>query len=188
MLQREGLVIAAPNRQICIASLTAADFEGISIARLALEAVAIRITVPTLTTAEFAALEGYMAQMEHYQQRGDLGGLREPHRAFHRTLVAAAGPRVNAEIDELRDQAERYRLRFGILGNWEESRAAHRAILSAAATGDVNLAADCLAIHDVHTIALVFGALDHDYNLSRLRTTLKAIAPGAEAALRVNAD
>src|SRR3954469_21972488 len=63
MLQGEGLVLAAPNRQIRIASLTAADFEGISIARLALEAVAIRITVPCLTSADIAALEGYLAQM-----------------------------------------------------------------------------------------------------------------------------
>lgn len=64
MLQREGLVTAAPNRQVRIATLTTEDFEEISIARLALAAVAIRITVPTLTSTNFAALEGYMAQMD----------------------------------------------------------------------------------------------------------------------------
>src|SRR6187431_1020287 len=47
LLQGEGLVIATPNRQVRIATLSASDFEGISIARLALETVAIRITVPT---------------------------------------------------------------------------------------------------------------------------------------------
>lgn len=75
MLQREGLVIAAPNRQVRIAPLTAEDFEEITIARLALEAVVIRITVPTLTSTDVAALEGYMAQMEHYQNVGDQSGL-----------------------------------------------------------------------------------------------------------------
>jgi DNA-binding GntR family transcriptional regulator len=107
MLQREGLVIATPNQRVRIAILTAADFEEIAIARMALEVVAIRITVPTLTSADIAALEGYMAQMEHYQKVGDQVGFRAPHRAFHHTLVAAAGPRVNAEIGQLTDHAER---------------------------------------------------------------------------------
>jgi DNA-binding GntR family transcriptional regulator len=185
MLQGEGLVIATPNQRVRIASLTAADFEGIAIARLALEVVAIRITVPTLTSADIAALEGYMAQMEHYQKIGDQVGLRAPHRAFHHTLVAAAGPRVNAEIGELADHAERYRLRFGTFGNWDDGRAEHRAILDAAASGDTDLAVDRLAEHYMRTIPLVFGVLDRDHDLGRLRTTIRAVAPGAEAALDV---
>src|SRR5258706_10117714 len=60
MLQGEGLVIAIPNRKVRIAPLTAEDFEEISIARLALEAVSFRITVPTPTSADFSALEGFM--------------------------------------------------------------------------------------------------------------------------------
>ena len=183
MLQREGLVIAAANRQVRIATLTAQDLEEISIARLALEAVAIRITVPTLTSADFAALEGAMAQMEHYQKVGDQVGLRAPHRAFHHTLVAAAGPRVSAEIGELTDHTERYRLRFGAFGSWDDRRAEHRAILDAAASGDADQAADRLAEHYVRTIPLVFGVLDRDHDLGRLRTTIRVVAPGAEAAL-----
>lgn len=183
LLQREGLVIATPNRQVRIAPLTAADFEELMIARLALEAVAIRITVPTLTSADVAALEGCMAQMEHYQKHGDQGGFRVPHRAFHRTLVAAAGPRVVTEIGELTDHAERYRMRFGAVGSWNDGRAQHRAILDAAAAGDAAVAAERLADHYVRTIVLVFGALDRDHDLGRLRTTLRVVAPGAEATL-----
>ena len=182
LLQREGLVIAAPNRQVRIAPLTAADFEEIAIARLALETVAIRITVPALTSADVAALEGHLAQMEHFQRVGDQLGLQRPHRAFHQALVAA-GPRVSAEIGELSDHAERYRLRFGAFGKWDERRAEHRAVLDAAASGDAEGAADRLAEHYVRTIRLVFSGLDCDHDLSRLRTTLRVVAPGAEAAL-----
>ena len=184
MLQREGLVIATPNQRVRIASLTAADFEEIAISRLALETVAIRITVPTLTSADIAALEGYMAQMEHYQKVADQVGFRAPHRAFHHSLVAAAGSRVTADISKLADHAERYRLRFGTFGNWDEGRAEHRAILDAAASGDATGAADCLVAHYVQTITLVFGVLDRDHDLNRLRTTIRAVAPGAEAALK----
>lgn len=184
MLQGEGLVIATPNRQVRIATLSANDFEGISIARLALETVAIRITVPSLTSAGFAALEGYLAQMDHFQKRGDLAGLWTPHRAFHRTLVAAAGARVQTQIEALTDLSERYRLRFGVLGKWDARRAEHWAILDAAAARDGDRAACCLAIHYAHTIALVFSKLDGEHDISRLRTTLRAVAPGAEDALK----
>lgn len=184
LLQREGLVIAAPNRQMRIATLTAEDFEEISIARLALEAVAIRITVPTLTSTDVAALEGYLAQMDHYQKVGDHPGLWGPHRAFHQTLLAAAGLRVSTEIGELTDYAERYRLRFSAVGSWDDRRAEHRAILDAAASGDAEGAADRLAEHYVRTIRLLFGVLDHDHDLGRLHTTIRAVAPGAEAALK----
>jgi DNA-binding GntR family transcriptional regulator len=179
MLQREGLVITAPNQRVRIAPLTAEDFEQISIARLALEAVAIRITVPTLIPADLAALEGYMAQMDYYHKAGDRLGLRGPHRAFHHTLVAGVGPRVSAEIGALADQAERYRLRFGVFGTWEDSRAEHRAILDAAASGATDLATNRLADHYVSTIHLVFSVLDRSYDLGRLHTTIRAIAPDA---------
>jgi len=183
MLQHEGLVIAAPNRRVRIAPLTAADFEGLSIARLALETVAVRITVPTLTPSDVAALEGHLAQMDYYQRVGDQPGFRGPHRAFHRTLVAAAGPRVVAAIDDLADHADRYRVRFGAFGSWDDGRAEHRAILDASASGDADLAADRLADHYARTFPLVFGVLDRDHDLGRLRTTIRAVAPGAEAAL-----
>jgi DNA-binding GntR family transcriptional regulator len=184
LLQREGLVIAQPNRRIRIATLSADDFEELSIARLALEAVAIRITVPTLTSADFAELEGNMAQMEHYQKVNDQAGVRGPHRAFHAALVAGAGPRVRTEIAELADHAERYRVRFGAFGSWDDRRAEHRAIVDAAAAGDPDLAADRLAEHYVQTVPLVFDALDPDHDLSRLRTTMRTVAPGAQAVLK----
>jgi DNA-binding GntR family transcriptional regulator len=184
LLQREGLVIAAPNRQVRIAPLTAEDFEEISVARLALEAVAIRITVPTFRSSDLAMLEGYMAQMDRYQNVGDQLGFRGIHRAFHHTLVAAAGPRVSNEISELTDHAERYRLRFGASGHSDDRRAEHRAILEAAAAGNADLAADRLAEHYVRILPLVFGVLNPNHDLGRLRITIRVVAPGAEAALK----
>ncbi len=183
MLQREGLVISEPNRRVRIASLSGDDAEELYIMRISLEAVAIRITVPTLTSDDFAALEGYMAQMEHYTAVGDQPGMRAPHRAFHHLFVAAAGPRVSDEIAELFDHSERYRLQFGAAGSWEERRAEHRGIVDAAAAGNADLAAERLAAHYAHTAALVFRVLDPDRDLVRLRTTIETVAPGAVTAL-----
>lgn len=186
MLQREGLVISEPNRRVRIAELSGDDAEELYIMRISLEAVAIRITVPTLSSNDFAELEGYMAQMDHFMKVGDLRGMRTPHRAFHHLLVAGSGPRVSTEIAELFDHSERYRLRFGATGHWERRRAEHRGIVEAASADDPDLAAARLTSHYAHTAALIFASLDPDHDLARLRTTIHTVAPGAESALSLS--
>jgi DNA-binding GntR family transcriptional regulator len=179
MLQREGLVISQPNHRVRIAELSSEDAEELYIMRIALEAVAIRVTVPVLTSADLAELDGLMAQMDHYMKLRDHIGHREPHRQFHYRLVYAAGPRVSEQIDELFDHAERYRRRFGAADSWEARRAEHQAILDAVGAGDREAAADLLADHYLHTVRLVFGELDPGHDLARLRETVAIVAPGA---------
>jgi GntR family transcriptional regulator, rspAB operon transcriptional repressor len=185
MLQREGLVISEPNRRVRIAELSSDDAEELYIMRIAIECVAIRITVPTLTSDDFAALEGYMAQMDHYMRADDMRGWRTPHLAYHNLLVAGAGPRVTEEIDRLFDHAERYRLRWGVMGIWEDRAAEHRSIIDAAAAGDQDRAALRLAEHYARTASLIFAGLDPDHDLARLRTTMKTVAPGSEKKLTI---
>ena len=186
MLQREGLVVSEPNRRVRIAELTSDDAEELYIMRIALECVAIRITVPTLTSDDFAALEGYMAQMDHYMKDDDMRGWRTPHLAFHNLLIAGAGPRVSEEIEQLFDHAERYRLRWGVVSLWEQRAAEHRAIVDAAAARDPDVAALRLAEHYAHTAGRIFAGLDPDHDLARLRTTMRTVAPGSEKKLTVS--
>jgi DNA-binding GntR family transcriptional regulator len=185
MLQREGLVVSEPNRRVRIAELSSSDAEELYVMRIALEVVALRITVPLLTSTDIAELEGYMAQMDHYMRAEDRRGLRAPHRAFHDRLVHAAGERVAITIGQLFDHAERYRLAYGATtpGRWDQRRAEHREILDAAAAGDADAAARHLAAHYAQTASLIFAAIDPAHDLARLRTTIATVAPGAEAAL-----
>lgn len=183
LLQREGLVISEANRPVRIAELSASNFEQLYLMRIALEAVAIRITIPTLTSDDLAELEACMAKMDHYQKVGDQAGLRTPHAIFHRTLVAGAGADTTAKIGELADHAERYRLSFGGFGAFADRRAEHRAILTAVQEGQADVAAEKLVTHYADTAEIVFGRLDPDYDLSRLRLTIRTVAPGAEPAL-----
>ncbi|MFL5840255.1 MAG: GntR family transcriptional regulator, partial [Thermoleophilaceae bacterium] len=186
MLQREGLVISEPNRRVRIADLSGDDFEELYIMRLALECVAIRITVPRLTSDDFATLEGYMAQMDHYAKAEDLQGLRVPHLAFHNLLVSGAGPRVSEEIEQLFDHAERYRLHWRMKSPWADRQAEHRAILDAAAARDQDLAALRLAEHYAGTAGRVFAGIDPEHDLARLRSTMQTVAPGSENKLGVS--
>src|SRR3954453_17132658 len=150
MLQREGLVLAEPNRRVRIAELSASDAKELYVARIALEAVAVRITVPGLTADDLATLEGLMAQMDFYMRRRDNDGLRAPHGEFHARLVAGAGPRgtqllgqlfprpgrdgalaVTTILAHLFDHAERSRRAFAGIGpeRWDARQREHRGIL-----------------------------------------------------------
>jgi DNA-binding GntR family transcriptional regulator len=184
MLQGEGLVVSEPNRRVRIAELSADDAEQLYVIRVSLEAVAIRITVPTLTSADFAALEGYMAQMDRYIRVDDQPGFRESHRAFHQLLVAGAGPRVSEQMAELFDHGERYRVHYGCAnGTYEDRREEHRGILDAADAGDADLAALRLCEHYAGTVSRIFAELDPGHPLADLRTTMRTVAPGAEKSL-----
>ena len=93
MLQSERLVEAEPNRRVRVAPMSAADLEELCIARIALEAEAIRLSVGRLTPENLARLEGYMAEMAHYASAKDYRRWTVPHRNFHRALTAPAGER-----------------------------------------------------------------------------------------------
>jgi DNA-binding GntR family transcriptional regulator len=187
MLQREGLVLSEPNRRVRIAELSASDAEELYLMRIALEAVAIRITVPAFTASDIAAFEGLMAQMDFYMRREDSDGLRAPHGEFHARLVAGAGPRVTTLLAQMFDHAERYRRTFGGIGpeGWEARQREHREILDAAAAGDADGAAERLVAHYAGTAGRVFHAIDPGHDLSRVRATIRTVAPGAESALDV---
>jgi DNA-binding GntR family transcriptional regulator len=185
MLQREGLVISEPNRRVRIAELSETDAEELYVMRVALEGVAIRLTVPSLDSAGIAELEGLLAQMDHYMKTGDHAGFRAPHHVFHARLVAAAGERVTTTIALLFDHAERYRVSFGATTPevWAQRRAEHRGIVDAAAEGDAALAARRLLEHYGRTASLIFAGLGGGYEPDRLRTTLAALSPGSEQSL-----
>jgi DNA-binding GntR family transcriptional regulator len=186
MLQHEGLVISEPNRRVRVADLSAEDIEQLYSMRIALEAMAVRVTVPELGSAQIAELEGLLAQMEHYMRRQDSAGLRNPHRAFHACLVAGAGERTAATISLLFDHAERYRVAFAGHDQlrWDERQAEHRAIVDAAIARDPDLTVFRLISHYLQTSARVFAGLDPSYDPRRLRVTCATLAPGAEKALR----
>jgi DNA-binding GntR family transcriptional regulator len=185
MLQREGLVISEPNRRVLVAELSTTDAEELYVMRVALEAVAVRITVPTLGSQGIAELEGLLAQMDHYMRSHDHDGLRAPHRAFHARLVAAGGERVTTTIAQLFDHAERYRVAFGGSRQelWDQRRAEHREIVDAAIEGDAELTARRLVEHYAGTAAVVFAGLDPGYEPAHLRAACAALAPGSELAL-----
>jgi DNA-binding GntR family transcriptional regulator len=174
MLQREGLVQSEPNRQVQVAALSAADVEALYVARLALEAVAVRLTVPRMTPEEVARVEGELAEMAHFATQRDYERWEVSHRAFHRRLVAHSGERVLAQLEELYDHSERYRRLYTTKAPraWSHGAREHRLIADAVKEVDADTAARRLAAHLAHTALGVLSLVDAGYEPARLDETV----------------
>jgi DNA-binding GntR family transcriptional regulator len=172
MLQSERLVEAEPNRRVRVAPITPADLEELCIVRITLEAEAMRLSVPLMTSEDIAHLEGYMAEMAHYAEAEDYRRWTIPHRNFHRALTAHAGDRINDLLGQLFDHAERYRRLHIGHGPTPWVTAGHREILDAAKAGDREKSAGLLASHFARTGFEVAELLDPAYDPAALRTAL----------------
>ncbi len=174
MLEREGLVQYSANRSYRVTGFSVADMEQIYVARLPLEALAIRLTIPQMETPDLAALEGCMAQMDTFAAARDYEHWEVPHRAFHARLVGKGGVRVVRLLGELSDHAERYR-RFRTVKApraWSKGFQDHRSILEACAEGDAPGGALLLAHHLFHTAEDVIRMIGPGYEPADLRTAL----------------
>jgi len=178
MLEHEGLVVLDPHRRVRIAPLSVADAEDLYVMRVALETVAIRITVPQLKDEDIAELEGLMAQMDHLSATGS-PRYDDAHTTFHGMLCQLAGDRVSELMGQLSSHTRRYRVSYAATWDedWPRRRAGHRAILDAARAGDAAGAAAELAAHYAYTARLIADAIEPGKPLDRLRQTVEMSAP-----------
>jgi DNA-binding GntR family transcriptional regulator len=178
LLQQDGFVMAEPNRRVKVAPLSLEDLEDLYALRSAVEAAAIHMTIPALRPEQDAELEGLVAQMQHYSDRGDTERFELPHRVFHGMLVAGAGERSRRVARSLADQAERYRRAF--LGPSEASETSgleHAQILASALDHDADACAQLVVEHYAATAEAVAAALGSDEPLARIRVASRLAAP-----------
>jgi DNA-binding GntR family transcriptional regulator len=172
MLQSEGLIEAEPKRRVRVAPLTAEDLEQLCVMQVALEATALRLSIPRMTPEGLGRLEGYMAEMAHHAQADDQARWAVPHRAFHRALTAPAGERINDLLGQLFDHAERYRRHHPGPGANAAAPDGHREILEACKAGERERGGALLAEHLADTAFEVIDLLDSGYDPVELKTAL----------------
>jgi DNA-binding GntR family transcriptional regulator len=174
LLQHEGLVEARSNRSYRVTTFSATDLEELYITQLPLQALAVRLTIPQLTSADIAAMEGDLAQMAHYAELHDVEGWERPHTDFHRRLVQHAGRRVVDLLDQLSDHAGRYRRVYlaGTSYGFDAAAAEHREILDSCRAGDADATARQLVRHLAHTAFDVLGMADADHEPHALQVAL----------------
>ena len=107
LLQAEGLLIAEHNRRMRVAPLDPRDIDAVYASRILIEALAIRLTVPTFTPADIAGLR---ADLDAMAQAAEAEDIRRGSRCIG----------VSTSADQ--------RLRRGARSHHRSGRRSHRAL------------------------------------------------------------
>lgn len=185
---REALRIAQSDallefggRRIRVAPLSAPDVEDLYVARVMLEAFAVRVTVPELRSADFAELEGLLAQMDHFWANGEVDDVETANRRLHAIIVSAAQPRTLRVFAQMDIHAERYRRALYVFNPAGKNIAKreHRAIVDAAKARDVDAAVIALVKHYCRTAIEVMARLDPGFEPNHLDAAVRMATGGA---------
>jgi len=155
-LHQEGFVRALSVGQmlrVVVAPLTAEDMREVFLMAGALEAAGARLAAG-LETEPRRTLVAEMERLNEDLQAAsasrppDLVRAQDLHVRLHRAFsLAAAGPRLRAELEVLQPQAERYERIYAtaLIFAFEESLDEHAAIVAAVAAGDADAAEDAVS-------------------------------------------
>ncbi len=180
MLQKEGLVEAEHNQRARIPSFNPRVLDSIYASRVLLEALGIRLTVPRLHAHDIAMLQNTLAELLAAR---DAESREEPHRRFHRLLVAYAGEYLYDTIAGYADRCTFYRRMYmqsdprnRVIADTE-----HEAILQACVARDTETAAYRLTQHLARTALTLLAQLTQEYEPAAVRTALQISQGGMNA-------
>jgi DNA-binding GntR family transcriptional regulator len=190
MLQAEGLVEAVPNQRVRVSSVSVAELEQLYTLRIAVEALALRISVPRFTQQDFTNLHRLVEQLEACAEADDVDGWELPHQEFHRGLVSYAGARAGSLIERLQQDSNRYRRLYITHGAsaWWHTTAEHAAILRFCESRDPAAAAAELARHYARSALTVIALVDPQYDPVGVRAAVAMVIPGQGADVPVESS
>jgi DNA-binding GntR family transcriptional regulator len=143
-LEAEGLVVNRPNRGVVVAPLDPDEALEIFDIRASLESLALRRSIPRLSSDQRAAASRALGALE----QSSVEHASVAHRAFHLSLSAAAGDRLQKMIGQYIDACARYlRVEATLVETVDEDRNEHRALLEATLAGDIRGATRLIQRH-----------------------------------------
>jgi len=179
MLQREGLIDSEPNRRVRVAELSLADLEQLYAARVLIEALAVRMTVPAYTAADLAELKGALAEMTELKGH-DLDMWEAAHQRYHGLLRKYAGERIARLAGDLSDHTGRYRRVYMAAPRaWSAAAQEHAAIFDACSSGSTAAASTQLARHLARTALTLIALFDPEHEPTPVREALRLVTAGA---------
>lgn len=182
VLELEGLIDRESNGRFGVKPHSFDEVEEVCIIRMSLEATAVRLTTPTLSNADHAALEGLLATIDRFAYVEDWTGIEEPHREFHHRIAAGVGPRMDELREHLWNQASRYRRtsfqKIAVEG-METRRTEHRQLLDAIEAYDADRAAAFMTIQIARTALEIAHDLDPARSMDRVLSMLEVYAGNA---------
>lgn len=169
ILEGEGQVTYVAHRGYFVTQLSLSDLLEVYRIREILEAEAVRVGLPQMTTEDVDRLEEAEREVSAAAVAADVVKMTQANRRFHFALIEACGlPRLVRIVGLLWDATEVYRsVYFTEPQNRERAEAEHRDLVRAVKAGDVERALQVLEQHRQHAIAA-------------LRPMLEAVVPGQD--------
>ena len=183
MLQEEGLIDSEPNRRSRVARFDASDMDAIYGVRLLIEALGMRLTLPTLDPASLKRAESLLEELE------SLGGpaagekWHRAHHEFHRTFVSGAPAPLVDQIMSYAQRSERYVYQHAHAASSDHSGRAgeHRQILEQVAARQFDEAVLSTARHLARTPLLIMAEIEIAIEPAQIRAALSMITSMAAA-------
>ncbi|MDZ7914875.1 MAG: GntR family transcriptional regulator [Rhodococcus sp. (in: high G+C Gram-positive bacteria)] len=107
-LQQEGLIEAELNKRCKVLGLDESDLDATYGARLVLEALGMRLSLPLLTAADLLTAEQALADMDVSPSPGVSPEWHRAHHRFHRTFTSRAPKPLQHQLMELSERTDRY--------------------------------------------------------------------------------
>jgi DNA-binding GntR family transcriptional regulator len=178
MLQEEGLITSEPNHRPVVVGIDIADLDSAYAARVLVESLAVKLSVPVLGAEGITALEAaYRAMHEHRWEHQESAEWRSAHRAFHAGLTVGADAQLRHQVMTMADRTVHYlRLaQFTDVSIWSEGQMGHEAVLAAARRGDSQGAALAMAVHLATTARRVLHEVNPGLRLTAVTAALDMI-------------
>jgi len=184
LVQSEGLLIAEHNQRSRVAPMDPKDIDAVAASRVLLEALAIRLAVPQLSTADDTALREDLDAMGQAAQAADLHAWEPVHKRFHRRLINGCDAQLGRLVEPLADRSERYR-RFSMFGSpaqtWAIGNEEHEAIAEACLARDPERASVLLARHYARSALTVLAKSAPEEDPAAVRAALQFVQRSAES-------
>jgi DNA-binding GntR family transcriptional regulator len=178
MLQEEGLISYEPNQRSVVLGIDVADLDSAYAARVLLESLAVKVSVPVLGTAGIAVIEeAFDAMYERRWEHQESEEWRAAHRGFHAGLTIGADAQLRHQVVTMADRTAHY-LRLAQLTDvaiWSEGQLGHETVLAAAKRGDSQEAARAMAMHLATTARRVLHEVNPELRLTAVTAALDMI-------------
>jgi DNA-binding GntR family transcriptional regulator len=181
LLQREGLIEAEVNHRATVTELSVQEVEHVYALRVANEALALSISVPRFTTADFDELDRLVIAVDEVQGR-DFATWEEQHQKFHALLLSYAGRRMRHSLSQWAEYTARYRRVYvgDATGGWTLGAPEHAQIAQACRARDEATAVSLLARHLSRAALTLIAMMDPTHDPTLLRAAVRQVTASVE--------
>jgi DNA-binding GntR family transcriptional regulator len=181
LLQEEGLIDARPDQRARVKAVDPVDLDGVYGSRIMLEALAVSVTVRSLTAADLERMSEALHRMQELAGDDRPDEWHAAHNQFHRIATQAVGTQLQRMLGSLAEQSERYiRLAdLGAPGSWVRAHREHEALLEALHASDPGESARVIARHLARTALSVLADIAPEYEPAAVRTALGITSEGS---------